>query len=234
MNTTTEKGTRILLADDHQIMLEGLHKLLDSSFKIVGCATSGRELVELARQRKPEVIVTDINMPDLNGVDAVHQIRKGGLDVHAVFLTMLDDAKIAMKAFEAGGLVAGYVLKNSAATELITAIHEVLTGRSYITPRISKDLLQEWCELQKPSASGLSPRQTEVLRLIAQGKTMKEVAAELNISTRTAEAHKYQMLDHLGLKTTAQLIHLAVQQGLVPPPAVPFSVGFSMQRTQDT
>jgi len=181
----------VLLADDHQILLEGLRELLDNTFKVVGCASSGRELVALALSLKPDVVVTDINMPDLNGVEAVQKIRNAGLTSKAVFLTMLDDAKIAMKAFQAGGIVAGYVLKNSAGTELVTAIQEVLSGRSYITPRISRDLLREWCDKMEPLPEGITARQTEVLRLIAQGKTMKEVASLLDISTRTAEAHKY-------------------------------------------
>jgi DNA-binding NarL/FixJ family response regulator len=203
-----------MLADDHQILLEGLRELLDKTFRVVGCATSGRELVALALQHKPEIVVTDINMPDLNGVEAVQQIRDAGLTTRAVFLTMLDDASTAMKAFQAGGFVAGYVLKNSAGSELVTAIEEVFAGRSYITPRITRDLLRQWCENANPAPEGLTPRQTEVLRLIAQGKTMKEVASLLDISTRTAEAHKYQMMESLGFKTMAQLIRFAVQQGL--------------------
>jgi DNA-binding NarL/FixJ family response regulator len=231
---TNYKEIRVLLADDHQILLEGLRELLDNTFKVVGCASSGRELVALALSLKPDVVVTDINMPDLNGVEAVQKIRNAGLTSKAVFLTMLDDAKIAMKAFQAGGIVAGYVLKNSAGTELVTAIQEVLSGRSYITPRISRDLLREWCDKMEPLPEGITARQTEVLRLIAQGKTMKEVASLLDISTRTAEAHKYQMMEHLGFKTTAQLIHFAIQQGLVITPAASSPLGNSTARARIT
>jgi len=231
---TNYKEIRVLLADDHQILLEGLRELLDNTFKVVGCASSGRELVALALSLKPDVVVTDINMPDLNGVEAVQKIRNAGLTSKAVFLTMLDDAKIAMKAFQAGGIVAGYVLKNSAGTELVTAIQEVLSGRSYITPRISRDLLREWCDKMEPLPEGITARQTEVLRLIAQGKTMKEVASLLDISTRTAEAHKYQMMEHLGFKTTAQLIHFAIQQGLVITPAASSLLGNSTARVRIT
>jgi len=222
----TSKGIRVLLADDHEILLEGLRELLNKNFRVVGCAGNGRELVALALRHKPEIVVTDINMPELNGVEAVQQIRDSGLATRAVFLTMLDDAGTAMKAFQAGGFVAGYVLKNSAGTELVTAVQEVFAGRSYITPRISRDLLREWCENPTTTTAtatlptGITPRQTEVLRLIAQGKTMKEIASLLDISTRTAEAHKYQMMEHLGVKTTAQLIRFAFQQGVTPlPPA---------------
>jgi DNA-binding NarL/FixJ family response regulator len=213
---TTGNAIRILLADDHAILLEGLRELLDKTFRVVACADSGRKLVDLAFHHKPDIIVTDINMPELNGVEAVQQIRAAGLPTRAIFLTMLDDASMALKAFRAGGFVAGYVLKNSAGAELVTAIHEVIAGRSYITPRISRDLLREICETPDPVPEGLTPRQTEVLRLIAQGKTMKEVASLLAISTRTAEAHKYQMMEHLGFKTSAQLIRFAVQHGLAP------------------
>jgi DNA-binding NarL/FixJ family response regulator len=213
---TPNKPIRVVLADDHEILLEGLRELLNKTFNVVGCATGGRELVALALQHKPEIVVTDINMPDLDGVHAVQQIREAGLATRAVFLTMLQDAKVAMKAFRAGGFIAGYVLKNSAGKELVTAIEEVSAGRSYITPRITRDVLREWCGTAEPLPEGVTPRQTEVLRLIAQGKTMKEGASALNISTRTAEAHKYQMMEHLGFRTTAQLIRFAVQQGLLP------------------
>jgi DNA-binding NarL/FixJ family response regulator len=213
---TTGKAIRVILADDHEILLEGLQGVLNNHFRVVACAGSGRSLVALALQHKPEIVVTDINMPDLNGVEAVEQIRAAGLPTRAVFLTMLDDAVTAMKAFQAGGFVAGYVLKNSAGVELVTAINEVFAGRSYITPRISRDLLREWCNPAERLPDGLTARQTEVLRLIVQGKTMKEVAALLDISTRTAETHKYQMMEHLGFKTMAQLIRFAIQQGLTP------------------
>ncbi|HWD92223.1 MAG TPA: response regulator transcription factor [Verrucomicrobiae bacterium] len=212
---TTGKVIRVLLADDHEILLEGLRELLNKTFTVVGCANSGRQLVAMALHHQPEIVVTDINMPDLNGVEAVRQIRDGGLKTRAVFLTMLHDAGTAMRAFQAGGFIAGYVLKNSAGAELVTAIHDVLAGRSYMTPRITRDVLLGWCTTVTPIPGGITPRQVEVLRLIAQGKTMKEVASQLEISTRTAEAHKYQMMDHLGFRTSAQLIRFAVQHDLL-------------------
>jgi DNA-binding NarL/FixJ family response regulator len=212
---TTEKTIRVLLADDHEILLEGLRELLSRTFTVVGCLNSGRQLVAQALQYKPEIVVTDINMPDLNGIEAVQQIRNAKLATRAVFLTMLHDAGTAMKAFQAGGFVAGYVLKNSAGAELVTAIHEVLAGRSYMTPRITRDVLVRWCETTTTFPGGITPRQVDVLRLIAQGKTMKEVASLLAISARTAEAHKYQMMEHLGFRTSAQLIRFAVQHDLL-------------------
>ena len=212
---TPNQPIRIVLADDHEILLEGLRELLNKTFTVVGCAANGRQLVALTLQHKPEIVVTDINMPEMDGVQAVQQIRDAKLTTRAVFLTMLHDAAIAMKAFQAGGFVAGYVLKNSAGAELVTAINEVVAGRSYITPRITRDVLREWCEITTPLPGGITPRQVEVLRLIAQGKTMKEVASLLSISTRTAEAHKYQMMEHLGFRTSAQLIRFAIQNDLL-------------------
>jgi DNA-binding NarL/FixJ family response regulator len=231
---TTGKTIRIVLADDHEILLEGLRELLNKSFTIVGCAQTGRQLVALAMQHKPDLVVTDINMPDMDGVQAVQQIRDAKLTARAVFLTMLHDAGVAMKAFQAGGFVAGYVLKNSAGAELVTAIQEVLAGRSYITPRIARDVIREWCEITTPLPGGITPRQVEVLRLIAQGKTMKEVASQLAISTRTAEAHKYQMMEHLGFKTSAQLIRFAIQHDLVsarPSAAAPVTLPLRARAT---
>ena len=229
---TTGKAIRVLLADDHEILLEGLRELLNKTFTVVGCAANGRQLVAMAMQHRPEVVVTDINMPDLDGVQAVQQIRDAKLTARAVFLTMLHDASIAMKAFQAGGFVAGYVLKNSAGAELVTAINEVMAGRSYITPRITRDVLREWCEIATPLPGGITPRQVEVLRLIAQGKTMKEVASVLTISTRTAEAHKYQMMDHLGFRTSAQLIRFALQNDLLAGRASLISPGHSAMQAR--
>jgi DNA-binding NarL/FixJ family response regulator len=215
---TSQQPIRIVLADDHEILLEGLRELLNKTFQVVGCASTGRQLVALALQHKPEIVVTDINMPDLDGIQAVQQIRDAKLATRAVFLTMLHDAAIAMKAFQAGGLIAGYVLKNSAGAELVTAIQDVLAGRSYITPRIARDVLRESCEVSNRLPGGITPRQVEVLRLIAQGKTMKEIASLLTISMRTAEAHKYQMMHELGIRTCAQLVQFAVREGLVTLP----------------
>jgi DNA-binding NarL/FixJ family response regulator len=231
---TTTKLTRVVLADDHQILLEGLREILQGTFDIVGTAVNGRELVALTLDKKPEVVITDIVMPDMTGIDAIQQVHRAGFRTAVVFLTMLKDAKLAMQAFETGGPNAGYVLKNSAGSELVTAIQEVLAGRSYITPRIANDLLNQCAQHMTKLPDGLTARQSEVLQLIAHGKTMKEIAAVLEISTRTAEAHKYQMMEHLGFKTTAQLIRFALQQGLGPmlSPNLPPSPGASADFAQ--
>jgi DNA-binding NarL/FixJ family response regulator len=212
------KGIRVLLADDHQILLDGLQQLLEKAFDVVACAGDGNELVAFTQRHKPDVIVTDINMPRLSGIEAVKQIRAGGLGTAVIFLTVLDDAKLVLRAFQVAGDVAGYVLKSSAGNELVIAIQEVLAGRSYITPRITSGVLHECMQRVEQLPEGLTSRQTEVLRLIAEGKTMKEVASVLDISTRTAEAHKYQMMHELGIRTCAQLVQFAVSEGLVTLP----------------
>jgi DNA-binding NarL/FixJ family response regulator len=213
---TTGKEIRLLLADDHQILLEGLRQLLDKIFSVVACAGDGYELVAFAQRYKPDVIIADINMPRLSGIEAVKRIRACGLSTAVVFLTFVDDAKLVLRAFQVAGDVAGYVLKSSAGSELVNAVQEVLAGRSYITPRITSGVLHECLQRVEQLPEGLTNRQTEVLRLIAEGKTMKEVASVLEISTRTAEAHKYQMMHELGIRTCAQLIQFAVSEGLVP------------------
>jgi len=216
-----EKPVRVLLADDHQILLEGLKEVLEREFSVVACATTGKELVSLALRHKPAVIVTDVGMPDIDGIEAVCQIRRAGVNSKVVFLTMLGDPGVALRAFQSVGDSVGYVMKSSAGTELVLAIHEVLAGRTYITPRITSEVLQACWRNQKTERppEGLTSRQTEVLRLIAQGKTMKEVATALDISTRTAEAHKYQMMRDLGVNSVAQLVQFAIQQGLITLPS---------------
>jgi len=167
------------------------------------------------------VIVTDIGMPDMDGIEAVRQLREQGVDSKVVFLTMLGDTSLAMRALQGVGESVGYVVKSSAGEELVSAINEVLAGRTYMTPRITGEVLQACWRNSKVDrlVPGLTPRQVEVLRLVAQGKTMKEVASELNISTRTAEAHKYQIMQELGVKTIAQLVQFAIQQGLIKLPS---------------
>jgi DNA-binding NarL/FixJ family response regulator len=215
---TTGKGIRVILADDHQILLDGLQQLLEKAFDVVACAGDGNELVALTQRYKPDVIITDINMPRLTGIEAVKRIRASGLGIAVIFLTVLDDAKLVLRAFQVAGDVTGYVLKSSAGSELVSAIQEVLAGRSYITPRITSGVLHECMQRVEQVPEGLTSRQTEVLRLIADGKTMKEVASVLDISTRTAEAHKYQMMHELGIRTCAQLVQFAVREGLVTLP----------------
>ena len=210
------KNLRVLLADDHKIVLEGLRGLLEPEFEIVGAVEDGRTLVAEAKRLGPDVVVADISMPGLNGIDAARQIRKIDERIKIVFLTMHSDVGYATGAFEAGA--SGFVLKHSAPQELITAIREAAQGRTYVTPLIVGDLIdsyQKACLQRGELKVALSPRQREVLQLLAEGKSTKEVAAVLDISPRTAEFHKYRMMEQLQIKTSAELIQYAVKHGLV-------------------
>jgi DNA-binding NarL/FixJ family response regulator len=202
---------RLLLADDHMLFAEGLQSLLRDEFELLGTVGNGKELVEATHRLNPEVILVDISMPVLNGFDAVRRIRKEGNSAKVIFLTMHDDETLVAEAFRCGG--SGYVLKQAAGEELVTAIREVAQGNNYLTPMVTSRPVE-------PLASGppkmtLTPRQREVLKLISDGMTMKEIAVELNISTRTAESHKYEMMQALGVETTAELIRYAVRLGLI-------------------
>jgi len=208
--------TRVLLADDHTIVAEGLRSLLESEFEFVGTVGDGRALLEAARNLKPDVIVADISMPLLNGLDAARQLKRDGVKAKIVFLTMHAEAQLAAEAFRAGA--SGYVLKSSAGEELIAAIHEVAKGRAYVTPLITKDVLSFLMGAARQGrqpAVKLTPRQREVLQLVAEGRTMKEVASILNISVRTVESHKYEMMEALGVQTNAELVQYAIKIGLV-------------------
>ena len=210
------KKPRVLLADDHKIMIEGLKDLLKGEFEIVGSVEDGRALVEQASTLYPDVIVADISMPQLNGIEAARQIKKTGKNIKIVFLTMHPDVTYAANAFEAGA--SGFVLKHSASSELITAIHEAIKGRTYVTPLIAGDLIRTYQKGGVPEKNlfkKISPRQREVLQLLAEGKTAKEIAFILDISTRTVEFHKYKMMEQLKIKTSAELVHYALKHGMI-------------------
>lgn len=205
----------VLLADDHAIVAEGLASLLRSEFVLVGTAANGAELLEAARRLRPDVIVTDLTMPGLSGIEALRQLKADGLAAHVVVLTMHADANLAAEALRAGA--AGFVVKHSAGEELIAAIRAVLRGRRYVTPGLAEDVLATLAEPRATGAGTLTPRQRDVVRLLAQGRTMKEIAAALGLSSRTVETHKYQSMAALGLKTTAELIRYALEHGLTSP-----------------
>jgi DNA-binding NarL/FixJ family response regulator len=207
---------RVLLADDHKIVLEGLKSLLGGEFEVVGSVEDGRALVEQAATLHPDVIVADISMPRLNGIEAARQIKKADKNIKIVFLTMHPDATYAANAFEVGA--SGFVLKHSASSELIIAIHEAMKGRTYVTPLIAGDLIrtyQEGGSPQKDLFKKISPRQREILQLLAEGKSGKEIAFILDISTRTVEHHKYRMMEQLNIKTSAELIQYAIRHGII-------------------
>jgi DNA-binding NarL/FixJ family response regulator len=207
------RRTTVLLADDHAILAEGLASLLKGHFDLVGTVGDGRRLLEAARELRPDVIVADIAMPVLSGLEALCLLKAEGLDAKVIFLTMHADAQLATEALRAGA--SGYVLKHSAGEELIRAIQEVVEGRVYLTPLLTKEVITTLTEPTTQPAVQLTPRQREVLQLIAEGRRMKEIAATLQLSTRTVETHKYQMMQALGVDSTAALVRYAIQLGLV-------------------
>lgn len=203
---------RVLLADDHRIVLEGLCRLLRDEVDVVGVAEDGQTLVDKAKQLHPDVIVSDISMPILNGFQAARRLREEGVESGIVFLTMHEDSNHVEKAFESGAR--GFVPKHSAPTELIHAIQEVYENREYRSTTSTAPITGESPAPPPPSRT-LTPRQEEVLRLLASGSSAKEVAAALKISPRTAEFHKYRMMEALQIRTTAELIQYAVRNGFV-------------------
>jgi len=203
----------LLLADDHTMFSQGLQSLLEDEFDLVGAVGDGEALVEAASRLNPDVIVVDISMPVMNGFDAVRQLKKRGSTAKIIFLTMHADDRLLAEAFRCGG--AGYILKQSAGEELITGIGKVLAGQKYVTPLIATEWAEDFTNRVRGTQKlTLTPRQREVLQLVIEGCTMKEVATRLGISTRTAESHKYEMMEGFGVETTAELIQYAVKLGL--------------------
>jgi DNA-binding NarL/FixJ family response regulator len=212
----TEKP-RLLMADDHAIMLAGLRKLVEGTCDVVGTVQDGRALVEAAERLRPDLILLDISMPLLNGMDAARQIKKSVPDAKLIFLTMHASPVFATEALQAGA--SGYLLKQSAASELPHAIETVLKGQTYLTPTITRPVLdsivsRKQGELKK-SLMELTPRQREVLQLLAEGKTPKDMAVLLNVSVKTIEFHKTRLMKQLDLHTTLSLAKFAIAEGLV-------------------
>jgi DNA-binding NarL/FixJ family response regulator len=207
---------RVLLADDHLVVAEALKSLLAEEFELVGVVEDGLALVEAAGRLRPDVIVADVTMPRLNGIAALLRLRQEAIRAPVVFLTMHRDVSFARRALEAGA--SGFVLKHSAPFELVQAIRAALEGKTYLTPQIAAAVLEAMSQgperTDDPVAS-LTPRQLEVLQLLAEGRSAKEIAGSLSISARTVEFHKYQMMESLGLHSSAELIHFAIKNGLV-------------------
>jgi DNA-binding NarL/FixJ family response regulator len=233
---------RIVLADDHRIVAEGVRGLLqDAGYDVAAIVEDGRALLRAVEEHLPDIVVADVSMPSLNGIEAAEQLKRGGSTAKIIFLTMHPDVRYAARALAAGAC--GFVLKHSAPGELLTAVREALGGRTYVTPRIAAELKR----LKRPTgghgggggggdgggAGGgdnasvasaaadpvgrLTPRQREVLQLVAEGRSAKEVANVLNISPRTAEFHKYRLMEQLGVTTNAELVQYAMRYGLVAP-----------------
>jgi len=202
------KRPRILMADDHALVLEGLRKLLEHEFELVGAAEDGRTLLAKAERLRPDVILLDVSMPLLNGIDAARRLRKLVPGSKLVFVTMHDDPTYAAEAFQAGA--SGYVVKRSAASVLIRAIRTVLRGRRYGAPAVPA------ARTAAPTGS-LTARQREILQLVAEGRAAKEIAGVLGLSVKTVEFHKARIAGRLGLHSTARLTRYAIAHGLVAP-----------------
>lgn len=206
---------RVLLADDHTLILEAFKKLLEPSCDIVGTATDGREMLTQASRLEPDVVVLDISMPNLNGLDAAYRLNRVLPNVKIIFLTVSEESEMVAAAFDAGAH--GYLLKSSAASELFQAIQTVTRGGTFITPllRVGKEAVAPGSQIGRKRREGLTQRQREVLQLLAEGRTMNEVAGLLHLTPRTVAYHKYRMMDELQLQTNSELIQYAVKHGLV-------------------
>jgi len=207
---------RILIADDHTLVAEACKKLLESEYEIVATVGDGRALVRAAIALKPHLIIVDVAMPLLNGLDAGQQVKESLPAVKLVYLTMNNDADLAAEAFRRGA--SGFLLKTCAASELAIAVREVLRGRSYLSPTIAKDTVDFLLRQDKKlidESDRLTDRQREVLQLLAEGKCMKEVAGVLNITTRTVAFHKYRIMEVLNAKSGAELVQYAIRNHLI-------------------
>ena len=208
---------RVLLADDHTLVLEGFKKLLEEHCEVVGAAEDGRALLEAAQRLQPDVIALDISMPHLNGIDAAYQLRKTVPEAKLIFITMHADQAYVSQAFKAGA--SGYLLKRSAGSELVQAIEAVMKGDYYVTSLIAKDLVHSVLDgTPQPiiQTNRLTARQREILQLVAEGLAVKEIAATLAISPKTVEYHKSKLMEQLDLHTTAELTKYALTHGLIP------------------
>ena len=208
---------RVLIADDHKLVAEACRNLLEPEFNVVGMVTDGRELLRVEQELRPDIVVLDISMPQLNGLDAGELIKQRNRSVKLIYMTMSLAADVAAEAFRRGA--SAYVVKQCSAEELITALRRVIRGESYLSPLITKDtveyLLRSGAVYQEEKH--ISSRQSEVLQLLAEGKSMKEVAYILQLKPGTVAFHKYRMMDILGIKTSAELIEYAIKRHMISP-----------------
>jgi DNA-binding NarL/FixJ family response regulator len=208
---------RVVLAEDHSLMADGIRALIEGEFELVAVVANGLDLIERCEAIKPELALTDISMPVLNGLDALRQIKKKGLRTKVIIVTGAADVGLATEAFRAGAC--GYVLKHAAAEELLTALREASLGRTFITPRIASDVLQRLMEGgEDDDAADLTSRERQVLQLVAEGNSSKQAAALLDVAPRTIEFHKRNVMEKTGLRTTAELARFAAKIGLVSDP----------------
>lgn len=207
---------RVILADDHRLVAEALKSLLSPEFDLVAIVEDGRALQEAAARLRPDLVVADVTMPHLNGIDAIPLLRRDNPTVRVVILTMHQEVAYARRALEAGA--AGYVLKHSASAELTAALRAALNGQTYVSPALAGEVECGLHQGPVPPATPLArltQRQREILQLLAEGHSAKEIASALGISARTVEFHKYQLMETLGLHHSAELVHFAIKHGLV-------------------
>ena len=210
------KRPKIILADDHTILLDALKKLVEPEFEVIATCSDGRELIEAAVKLTPNVIVLDIGMPTMNGLNAGQRLKQLLPTVKLVYLTMNQDPDMASEAFRLGA--SAYLVKTSAGSELIRALREVVRGGTYITPLMTEGMVGSYIQnfKRRKSTNHLTLRQKEVLQLLVEGRSMKEAAFILNVSPRTVAFHKYTMMDHLNIKSSAELIEYAMKSSVVP------------------
>ena len=212
MNMQRKPSARLLLADDHRLLADACRSLLEPEYQVVGVETDGRSLVKSAITLKPDLVILDIAMPHLNGLDAAQQIKQKLPSVKLVFMTMNQAPEVAAEAFRRGA--SAYVLKQSAAEELVNAVRMVLRGESYLSPLVARETVNFLLNQGKAATAEaqITTRQSEILQLLAEGMSMKEVANELNLKPGTVAFHKYRMMETLGLKTNAELLEYAIKR----------------------
>jgi DNA-binding NarL/FixJ family response regulator len=217
------KKTRILLADDHAMICAGFQKLLEPEYEVVGTVGDGHALLKTAEELKPDLVLVDIGMPLLNGLDAARQLKKLMPKLKVIFLTMNPDSDVASEALRIGA--SGYLVKNSHGEELLKAVRDVVRGMSYVTPQIRKAMEQRFIEDPKAASrpKHLTPRHREILQMLAEGRAPKEIASILDISVRTVRFHKYEIMKELGIATNAELVQYAIKHSLIPPRRFPTS-----------
>ena len=207
------RRSTVLLADDHAIVTDGLARILtEAHFDVVGAVRDGQQLLDAAIRLRPDVIITDLAMPRVSGLDALARLRAEHAQSKVIVLTMHHDADLATDAIRGGA--SGFLLKESAGDELLTAVRHALDGKKYITPAVTQEIMERMAGPAQAKESHVTPRQRDILRLIVKGQRMKEIAATLGLSTRTVEGHKYEMMEVLGVTSTAELVRYALERRL--------------------
>ncbi|HEU4647677.1 MAG TPA: response regulator transcription factor [Gemmatimonadales bacterium] len=206
---------RVILADDHAMFREGLAFLLPPEMELVAAVSNGKELLAAAQRLQPDLIVADVTMPELGGLDALRTLRNEGIEARVIILTVHAEPTLATEAVRAGAM--GYVVKHAAGDELQQALRSAVAGRTYLSPIVSGEVVRRLAQGERAPGDALTPRQREVLRLLAEGRRAKEIAAELGLSVRTVETHKYEIMRLLEIDNTVDLVKFAIRHGIVTP-----------------